>query len=71
MNNVANKLLRILYSLIHKGELYNRDYIRTAPRNSQKIRKERKRKVGFITEGIVKKKQTRNMQTAVYQILFQ
>jgi len=41
MNNVANKLLRILYSLIHKGELYDRDYIQIDPRNYQKIRKER------------------------------
>ena len=44
MNNVANKLLRILYSLIHKGELYDRDYIQIDPRNNQEIRKEEKAK---------------------------
>jgi hypothetical protein len=45
MNNIANKLLRILYCLIHKGELYDRDYIQIDPRRNQEIRKEEKIKL--------------------------
>ncbi|MCI1648975.1 MAG: hypothetical protein LKI39_09310 [Bacteroides sp.] len=47
MNNVANKLLRILYRLIHKEELYDRDYIQTDPRSNQEIREEEKAKLAI------------------------
>lgn len=32
MNNIANKLLRLIYSLIHKQQPYDRDYIQRDPR---------------------------------------
>lgn len=32
MNNVANQLLHLIYSLLHKQLLYDRDYIQKAPR---------------------------------------
>lgn len=32
MNNIANKLLHIIYSLINKRELYDRNYIQKGPR---------------------------------------
>lgn len=32
LNNVANKLLKILYSMVHKGELYNPMYVPYDPR---------------------------------------
>ncbi len=33
MNNIANKLLRLIYSLIHKQQSYDRDYIQRYPRS--------------------------------------
>lgn len=32
MNNIANKLLRLIYSLIRKQQSYDRDYIQKDPR---------------------------------------
>ena len=32
MNNIANKLLRLIYSLIQKQQTYDRDYIQRDPR---------------------------------------
>ncbi len=31
MNNIADKLLCLIYSLIHKKQLYDRDYIQKDP----------------------------------------
>lgn len=37
LNNVANKILKILYALISKGEMYDPDYVQDDPRHNPKL----------------------------------
>ena len=37
LNNIANRLLKILYALVRKGEMYNPLYLPRDPRLKQRI----------------------------------